>query len=639
MMSYNHEELPHYVRTAGKITLLTSIVGLLVFMFAFMVDVGKQEFNHVLADYATTTLTVLNTPPAFTLNPYEVVESSTSSPTNSGVVQQWSAIAEDANGADYFLLLCSTNASPTAVQNGPPVCGGGVQWGVSASTTSGALATVSTTTEEWGTGQFQEVNIWYAWVCDADPIDPRCVVTPEQGDYATSSSPFHINNRPTFSDFANDGPVDPAGTLVFHSTSSDDDSVGGEDYLLLVVCNSNTDYNATTNTCPNDFIASTTLTTLLSDAAATYTVPSIIRDDTYPAFGYIVDEHGHEALGNPINFDFIVNNVAPTVLGADITIYGVNGPGDPDLELTNEGGETSGNTLEFTIRDANSCVTAASSSEIVDFDVAVFRSSYGTTTCDGTSGSYNPNYCYPNGVPTTTWNLTCTQTSACPDDASQNYVDYSCTFPLWFVADPTDNAVNIPASFEADVWSVGIAGIDNDALTGSMATTTNPVELKSFAAIGILASQIAYGSIEPGSNNPNLSATSTAQNIGNTGLDQEVSGEAMCGTFSPSNTCPNSATSTVPDWRQQFSTTTYAYDTDALEDGTNLDPRILQLASTSPGQELELDVLKTTSTSTPQEGTTYWGIAVPASITLAGSYTGLNTFVAKTAEAIDWGTP
>jgi hypothetical protein len=51
---------------------------------------------------------------------------------------------------------------------------------------------------------------------------------------------------------------------------------------------------------------------------------------------------------------------------------------------------------------------------------------------------------------------------------------------------------------------------------------------------------------------------------------------------------------------------------------------------------VELDVNKSTSTSTPNEGVTYWGIAVPISITLAGNYNGLNTFTAVTAEPGDW---
>lgn len=650
-MSHSHEDFPRYVRTAGKITIVTAVAGLVVFLFAFMYDVGNQELNHASAanGNATTTLTVLNTPPAFTLNPYEVIGSATSTPTNSGDVIQWSAIAEDSNSAPYFLLICSNNASPTPDYQdigdgtgiGEPACDGtAVQWGVSASTTSGALATVSTTTEEWGTGQFVEVSHWYAWVCDDDAVNPRCSNFSEQGDYATSSSPFHINNRPVFTDFANNGPADPGGTITFNSTSSDPDSVGGEDTIYVVVCNT-IGWATSTDTCfdSGDFIASTTLTTILSDVAATYTIPSIMRDDTYPAYGYVFDEHGHEALGNYDQADFIISNVAPTVLGGDITIYGVNGPGDPDLEVNIPEGETPSSTLEFTIRDANSCLNAASTSEITNFVLSVYRgtSTDGTAICDGSGTNYDPNDCYESGVPAATWNLSCSATTTCASPL-QDYMDYSCDFPLWFVADPTDAGVNTPLAFANDVWFAAVAGADDNYATGTMATTSNPVELKSFSAIDILLTQIAYGAIEPGDDSGTLDATSTAQNVGNTGLDQEVRGESMCDlTFHgvTVGNCPNYATSSIPDWRQQLSTTTYAYDADATEGGGLLDPRILQLSSTT-NQELELNVNKTTATSTPQEGTTYWGIAVPISITLAGSYTGLNTFTAKTAEAADW---
>jgi hypothetical protein len=638
-MSYNKEDFPHYVRTAGKITLVTAFAGLLVFLVAFMFDVGTQEFNRVSAQTATTTLTVLNTPPAFTLDPYEVVGSATTTPTNSGSVIQWSAIGTDSNGAPYFLLVCSTNASPTAnaasgpsnLGSAPPDCGvGAVQWGVSASTTSGALATVSTTTVEGGQFSTSSPNVWYAWVCDDDPNNPRCNSVPSQGLYSTSSSPFHVNSRPVFTGFGNNGPKDPGANITFYSTSSDPDTLGGDQNIYLVVCSTNTDYNPTTNTCSSNFIASTTIS-LTSDASATKTLASILRDDTYAAYGYIVDQYGHEAAANPINFDFDVNNVAPTVLGGDITLNAGSA-----LVLTEPGGETTGFTLDFTLRDANSCLNAASSSEfaVVPYTVSVFRSSYGTTTCTGAAGSYDPNYCYPSGIATTTWNLSCTATTTCASP-NQDYMDYTCTFPLWFVADPTDAGPNTPAAYSADNWSVGVAGRDDDALSGVMSTTSNAQELNSASYIGIANNAISYGGIEPGDNSGTLSAISTTINLGNTGLDQEVIGESMCGTFAIGNECPTYATSTIPEWRQQFSTTTYSYDSDATEGGGLLNPNILQLSS-STQQELELNINKSTSTSTPQVKDTYWGIAVPIAITLAGSYQGLNTFYAVTADAIDW---
>jgi len=630
-MSYNTEEFPGYMRTAGKITIVTALVGLMVFLVAFVFDFGAKELSRVsAAGSASTTLTVLNTPPAFTLNPYEVIGSSTSTPTNSGDVIQWSAIGTDSNSAPYFLLVCSTNASPTAnaavdlgsLGTAPPVCGGGTQWGVSTSTVSGTLATVSTTTTE--VAPFAEVQNWFAWVCDDDPTNPRCNNIPSQGDYATSSSPFNVNRRPVLTDFYNNGPVDPAGTLTFFSTSTDPDVVGGEDNIYLVVCQTNTDYNPTTNTCDTNFLSSTSPAVLLN-ATAVYNLASIVRDDVYGAYGYIVDEHGHEASANPINYDFVVNNVPPQVLGGDIELYGNAGPGS-NLVVSIEAGETPSSTVNFTIRDANSCLNYASSSEITDFQLVVFRSGVGTSTCDGTGANYDPNKCYDYAVGPTVWNATCTATTTCASP-NQDYMDYTCDFPLWFLAEPTDVGISTPAALAAQNWSAGVAGIDDDYATGTMATTSNPKELISFSALSILAAEIAYGAIEPGSNSGTLNATSTALNVGNTGLDQEAKGTAMCGTYSLLTECPNSATSTIPDNQQKFSSTSLSYGS-----------LLANTMSSTTYAEVELDVPKTTSTSSAsfQQAKTYWGIAVPITISLAGAYTGLNTFIAKTAEDVDW---
>lgn len=612
------------MRTAGKITVVTALAGLLVFVVAFIFDIGSQELSKVSAQTASTTLTVLNTPPSFVVNAYEVTESSTSTPTNSGDTIVWSALGNDSNGAPYFLLVCSTNASPTpnaaadifSLGTAAPDCGGGIQWGVSTGTVSNTVATVSTTTTE--VAPFAEVNNWFAWVCDDDPSNPRCNTVPVQGYSATNSSPFNVNSRPVLTDFYNNGPLDPGGTLTFFSTSSDPDVVGGEDDIYLVVCQTNTDYNPVTNTCDANFLASTTIS-VQSDATAAYTLAAVVRDDTYPAYGYIVDSHGHEALANPIQANFDVNNVAPTVLGGDIDLNG-----GIDLVLSVPGGETLGSTLDFTIRDANSCLNAASSSEITNFSVAVLRSGVGTTTCNASAGSYDPNNCYPSGVATTTWNLSCSAVTTCASPL-QDAIDYTCTFPLWFVADPTDAGPNTPAALAADTWTAAVAGIDDDYATGTLATSSSPVDLTSFSSLDILANEIAYGGIEPGDDTGTLVATSTLINVGNTGLDQEARGDSMCGTYTTVTPCPVSASSTIPESEQKFSSTTLAYSS----------PLALTLSSTTD-KEVELDVPKTTATSTPQQGTTYWGIAVPISITLAGNYQGLNTFTAVTAEPGDW---
>jgi len=419
----------------------------------------------------------------------------------------------------------------------------------------------------------------------------------------------------------NDGPVDPGAVLNFVSTSTDPDTVGGEDNIFITVCGSGGLYDSVTDTC-SDFIASSTVG-VSADPATSRTIGIPTRDQTYPAFAFIYDEHGHEAVGNPIDVTFDVNNVAPFVLGGDIEMYGELGVGT-DLTISVPAGETPSSTLNFKIQDNNSCLTAASGTEITNVQFSIFRSGVGTSSCD-TAGDYNPNSCYPSDVGQAVWSYSCTATTTCASP-NQTDIDYTCSFPLWFVADPTDsNPGFTPAALAAQNWSAAVTGSDNNFATGTLATTSNPRELISFAAIDILSADIAYTPIAPNENTGGVNATSTALNVGNTGLDQEVRGESMCGTFSPGSLCPISASSTIPADQQQFNTSAFTYGA-----GT-------AIASTTDA-EAELNIPQTTGTSSASwaSGQTFWGIAVPASITLAGSYTGLNTFTAATAEDVDW---
>ncbi len=631
-MKYNKNNLPRYVETAGKITILSALSGMLIFAFIFILNIGKSELERAEAtSTATTTLTVLNTPPQWVPGQEgrEEFESSTTTPTNSGDVVSWVGTASDANGAPYFLIVCSNSATPTAQQStttlgtAAPICsGGGTRWAVSTGTASGVQARAATTTVEGGL--FAESNDWYAWVCDDDPVNPRCstVNSPSQGLSATNSSPFNVNRRPVFSSFGNNGPVNPGGTLTFLSTSTDPDIDPAEDTIFLVVCR-NATYSTSTNTCaPGDVLATTTIGQL-ANPSATYTVPAIIQDTAYNAFGYIYDQHGHEAIGGAqgTNVTFTVNNVAPTVAGGTISLNG-----GLDIILTNPGAETTGFTLDFTIADANSCdaVGGGSADEIIRPVVSVLRSGIGTTTCNGTAGSYNANNCYPSGVPTSVWNLNCTASSTSCTGATDDTITYSCTFPLWFIADPTVSGT----PFDSQVWVAGVAGVDDDNATGTMATSTAGRELQSLVALDLLTGTIAYDQLEPGTNMPNLTSSSTLRVLGNTGLNQMLGGESMCTNFSLTNPCPVSATSTIPQSEQRYATSSVAYGS-----GFSLQP------TTSPATLLS-QIPKPTSTSTAgtphPNGTTFWGIRVPGTISLAGAYTGQNTFSGAVSTPSAW---
>lgn len=598
-----------HVLIAGKITIATAFVGMLVFAFVFFFNAGQTELMRVEAQQgATTTLTVLNTPPQWVASSTELIESSVTSPTNSGDTISWVAVATDPNQANYYLLVCSTSATPSSTNSGAPFCNGGTQWGVSAPTPVNTQAIVSTTTTE--ETPFSNSNDWFAWVCDDDPVYARCNATYTNGTNATNSSPFIVNYRPVFDSMSNDSPKNPSETVAFSSSSTDP---FGDD-LRLIVCSTNS-YSTTTNTCNAQTLSSTTVG-VSANPGASYQLPTIIPDDDYNAYGFIIDEFGHEAqgTGQGSNSIFTVSNVAPTVTSIFIN-------GGLDLAISQPGAETTGFTLAFTTADANSCRTSADDYEIEEYTLSLFRTGVGSTSCNGTdAGQYDPNNCYPSILATSTWNLSCTAaTSTCTSGGGDSTMDWNCTFPLWFVADPTDAG----SFYESELWGAAIAGIDDDNATGTLATSTSGVDVESFPYFDLETSQITYGQLEPGQNSGTLNASTTIASLGNTGLDQLLDGESMCGTFAVGNECPNSASSTIPESQQQYATSSVAYGS-----GTAL--------SSSTQQQLELNIPKTTSTSTPESRPIYWGIGVPGSITLAGAYTGLNGFYLVASEPEEW---
>lgn len=626
-MSYNMQEWPKHLHTAGKITVITALFGVVAFMIAFLLNLGAKEFSQVSAQgagIATTSVTVLNTPPEWTVDAQEEVESSTSSPTNSGEEVAWVATATDSNEEDYYLLICSDASAPSSTNGGAPTCNSPIQWAVSPVASSGDQARAATTTTEGAPFFPGEENEWYAWVCDGVSDGARCNLSSRQGS-GTTSSPFNVNRRPefiAFSDNSESNNTGPGDTVTFFATSTDDDTVDTADTMQLIVCSTDS-FDTSTDTCDATTLATSTFTAT-NPITATYDIFVPTRDGTFGAHGFIIDEHGHEASTTTPDSVLTVANVAPTVFGGDIVLN----DGDP-LVLTQESGETTGFTLSFTVNDNNSCQNITSGDEITDFQAVVFRSGVGTSTCDGSGANYDPNNCYDNALATTTWNISCTASSTCTYDGVTDFDDditYNCTFPLWYVADPT-NGTSTQTFYSGEGWSAGIAGIDDDFATGSMSTTSSPVELNAFLSFSLDTLAIPYGSLEPGDQTDPLSATTTLRATGNVGLDQTLSGESMCEQYTSSVTCPTSATSTIADRFQVFSTSTISYAAATSSGNT--------LSSTSPAH-VELDVLKPTSTTSQTTGITYWGIRVPETITLAGSYTGENTIFGVLGEPTEW---
>ncbi len=610
-MSYSTDHL----RTAGKITVYAAFVGIFVFAIAFIFNLGLNEVREVGAqDSATTSVQVLNTPPLWTASSTEEVESSATNPTNSGNQVSWVAIGTDSNSENYYLLVCSTSATPTANSSAAPSCTSGVQWAVSTATISGTQARAATTTYE----AMVESNNWFAWICDGNSGTPRCNTSFSQGTNATNSSPFIVNHRPSFTLFVDDSPADPGALVTFYSTSSDADVVGTQDTVKLIVC-ATAGFSTTTDTCTGTTLGSSTVP-VTSNATATYTIVIPTQDQNYGAFGYIIDNHGHEATGatQGSNSVLTVNNVAPAITSSLISLVQASGT---DMYLTVESGQTTGFTLQFTATDNNSCLTSASTSEVTNYRLSLYRSGLGASGCTPTS-THNANNCYVSSVPTTTWNLSCTASSTSCTGSSDPSQVWNCTFPLWYIADPTDGSTTT-TQYPGQNWLAQVQGIDDDNATGSLSVSDSGVDVRSFLAFALNTLTIPYGALEPGQQNDPLIATTTISATGNVGLDKSVEGESMCTSYTASTLCPNSSTSTIPESEQKFATGTVTY-----ASATAL--------SSSTVQEVEVNVPKSTATSTQATNNAYWGIRVPGTISFAGFYYGQNTFYAVQGESANW---
>jgi len=612
------------------------IAGFAVFAVLFSFDLQHEYVVQKVQaqDYATTTVSVLNTPPAWTLNAQEEDPgSATGTPTNATTSLNFVAIGTDSNSEDYFLIICSVANAPTAVEDAPPTCFGGAgnTWAVSPTTTSGTVATATYATLV----SDAERNQWWGTICDANSSNARCNLTIQQGDPTNdtpTSSPFHVNHRPLFTVASNTSPVDPGDALIFTSTSSDPDTLGSDTVRIFVCRTAGFDYS--TPACDGgDSDTWATSTLFAADAATTTIVTVPTQDATYGAYFYAVDNHDFGTLeevttAQATNSPVIVNNVAPTVATSTIFLNYGN-----DISLVTPQGQTTSFTVTFSVSDNNSCVANASTtSEFNSAVIGVYRSGVTSAGCDE-GGEFDAAYCYHTATTTAWWAFTApvaTTTEKCtgPGDLAQ---DYEFTFPLWYIADPTDGAGLTDSTWFAEDWIASVITDDDNFATSTVATSSG-VEMVSFLAYDLSTLSISYGSIEPGNTTTPVlgapAATTTVIAIGNVGIDEDLLGEDMCTYYTTFGSCwTNSSTSTVGVEQQRFSTTTDTY-IQATTDGNIL-------SSTTP-IEIEANVPKTTATSTPGSGDVTWGIAIPIQITLSGTYTGQNTFTGIKGEAQDW---
>ena len=598
--------------TRGRVSFAIIFSGILVAAAILTVNFwasGPDTSLTFAQSTATTTVTVLNTPPIWTVNAYENPVSSTSSPTNAGSNVTWNAVATSPNNNNYYLLLCKTSSTPSAGPGGTaPSCAGGAgnQWAVSPLALSGGNATATYTTSD-ADPQF---NAWYAWICDNNAGDALCNAT-----YVTGS-PFVVNHYPVFSSLANTGPVNPGTGITWTANASDTDNfTGATDTVTLFVCKSN-DFTGTSCGAGGTYCSSTAS---LASPSCSYIVPLPRPDGNYSSYGYVIDNHGLAANGGAegATSTYAINNVAPSITSSSISLLNNDGTTNP-LTLTVPDGKTNGFTVKFTVSDANSCQTQSGGQSVTSALINVYRSGITQANCE-TSGQYNPDNCYPAAVGTTTWGYTCSQDAGSCNSSSSISATWTCYFPLWYVADPTGGTASNTQYYNQD-WLVSAQATNNKGATSSLVEAATGNGVASFLATQLDTPSVNFGALSPGSTTPTLSTSTLLQSTGNVGVNETLYGLDMCTTFP---NCLVSTTSTIPVGQIQYATSSVAYGT-----GTAL--------IKSPGALVPIEIPKTTATSSPTTGSTFWGISIPSTLQLAGAYTGQNTFIGVTSPPQYW---
>lgn len=454
----------------------------LVFLALFLLS-----FKQIFAETVATSVTVGNSAPTFSVTPFEVVASTTASPTNIGTTVTFQATGLDGNGENYYLAICKEN-SITPNNNGAPTCGGAGAWCYSTSTTSG-----ESTTCGYGTLQADaESNNWYAFVCDHSPSSACSDMSSGIGD---SGSPFEVNHPPTFGTLTNNTPLNPGSTETWSTAVGVSDSDTG-DTVKLIICKT---AGVSNGACTGETWCTGTGAANSPSCAIGISVPTL--DVGYSGYAYVFDQHNFAGSGSKqgIGTSFFISNVAPVV--SAITLNGGSA-----ISTLNEGG-TSPIVLTATVTDNNGC------GDIATVVSSLYRSGIGYSSCD-TSGETNANNCY--GA------LSCTVdggSNAC-SGATDASAAYTCTAYVKYYADPTvDNT-----TYSAENWLSAFKA-DDEALNDAQVIGSG-VEMNDLLAMDI-GSSLAYGNLSAGQTLTPLSSITLITATGNVGLDQTLEGTHM----------------------------------------------------------------------------------------------------------------
>jgi hypothetical protein len=571
-----------------------------------------------------TSTSISNLAPVFTVQPNESwtqayandshtdarAESSATYPTNVGTDLTISATATDANGDDYYLIVCKDAVAATPGNFAAPTCSSLPNtWAVGADTTQGSGTSVTFST----TGLTNETYSWYAYACDKVQGGGLCTLaTSSQGGTlaeagspgAASGSPFHVNHRPVMGTL-NSISVAPGTTLNFklaHSTQvSDPDTNASQNTVTLYVCTpETTTFDYYTNTCTGgavvchvDNVDPTNSGDLVNCNDAMSPKLNVIptKDQSYNVQLFLKDNHGFEQSGGTTTQSYTITNVAPKII--DNSAYTVSG-------ITLTAGTSTPKSYTVVVEDDNG------DTDIAGVSAALYDHAVSNLLTSGLCTSASDKNCI--SQPTCTLSQNSDYLYATGNDhggTAATLATATCAYTVWYDADySTDWRMH------ANPKDEGAAVTDQ---TDSIAIATNDL-----AALNVAESTIAYGTLALGTSN-STGVQTTLQNYGNHLIDVLISGTDMSGT----------PAGTIAAGQQQWGTSSgFSYGS-----GYTLLNTSAQGTETNGCTHAQLAQRANHDTSTGQaeDVARFWKIQIPAS-QVAGSYTGTNTF-ASTVQA------
>ncbi|KPJ55185.1 hypothetical protein AMJ47_01575 [Parcubacteria bacterium DG_72] len=178
---------------------------------------------------------------------------------------------------------------------------------------------------------------------------------------------------------------------------------------------------------------------------------------------------------------------------------------------------------------------------------------------------------------------------------------YTCTFPVYYYADPTD-----AGDYLATDWTCQVTPSDS---VGEGTADTDTIEMDSLVGLDVDAT-INYGELALGANTGSTNQQTTITNRGNVQIDITLDGYGSSDGDGKSMTC---SISSITIGNEEYGISSFTYGT-----GTDL---------TDTAVELDLDVPQQTNDATPSTKEVYWGFGMP-STGVGGSCSGTVVFTA-----------